>query len=271
MPQRIRTQGLRDRYDRQMRIAVTRPVPRSISRCELTHLARTPIDVERARAQHEEYEATLRRLGCVVERIDAADDLPDSVFVEDAAVVLDEIAVITRPGAASRQPETESVERALARYRPIRSLGAPATMDGGDVLRIGRRLYVGISGRTSEEGARQLAAAVRPFGYTVEGLRVTGCLHLKSAATAIDDRTIVCNPDWVDARAFDGCEVIAVHREEPFAANVLRVGGALVCAVEYPRTAAALRARGSDVHLVEASELAKAEAGVTCCSVLLDV
>lgn len=253
-----------------MTIALTRPVPLSIWKCELTHLERTPIDVVRARAQHEEYEAALRGLGCLVERIEPADDLPDSVFVEDAAVVLDEIAVITRPGAASRRAETATVERALTRYRQIRRLAAPATMDGGDVLRIGRRIVVGISSRTNEAGAQQLAAAVEPFGYTVECLRVSGCLHLKSAVTAVDERTVVCNPEWVDARAFHGCAAIAVHPEEPFAGNVLRVGSALVCAAAYPRTADILRADGREVHEVDASELAKAEAGVTCCSLLLD-
>lgn len=249
--------------------ALVRPVPSSLARCELTHLARTPIDLARARAQHAEYEAALRRLGCAIEHLDPADDLPDSVFVEDTAVVLDEIAVITRPGAASRRPETTAVERALARYRPIHRLDAPSTMDGGDVLRVGRTIYVGISSRTNEAGARELAKAASPFGYTVECVRVTGCLHLKSAATEAGEGLIVCNPAWVNPRAFRGCEVLAVDPGEPFAANVLRIGEALVCAAAHPRTAERLRARGCDVHTVDASELAKAEAGVTCCSLIV--
>lgn len=265
-----RDQGTQGRYDlADMTIVLTRGVPASISKCELTHLERTPIEIAVARAQHHEYEDTLRRLGCVVERIDPADDLPDSVFVEDTAVVLDEIAVVTRPGAPSRRAETAGVERALARYRAIHRMTGPATMDGGDVVRVGRAIYVGMSSRTDEEGARQLAAAVRPFGYTVECVRVGGCLHLKSAVTEVGDATVVCNPDWVDARAFKGCEAIAVDPREPFAANVLRIGQSLVCAKAYPRTADALRARGYDVHLVDASELAKAEAGVTCCSLII--
>ena len=250
-------------------IVLTRAVPRDISKCELTHLERTPIDIAVARAQHDEYEQTLRRLGCVVERIEPADDLPDSVFVEDTAVVLDEIAVVTRPGAPSRRGESPAVERALRRYRPIHRMTEPAAMDGGDVLRVGRAIYVGISSRTNEEGARQLAAAVAPFGYTVECVRVGGCLHLKSAVTEVGDGIVVCNPEWVDARTFKACEAIAVDAREPFAANVLRIGQSLVCAKAYPRTADALRARGYDVHLVDASELAKAEAGVTCCSLII--
>jgi len=252
-----------------MPIALTRPVPRSIDRCELTHLARAPIDFDRATAQHEDYENMLRALGCVVERIEPADDLPDSVFVEDAVVVLDEIAVLTRSGARSRRGETAGVERAIARYRAIQRMSAPARLDGGDVLRIGRTIYVGISGRTNEEGARQLAAAGAPFGYTVECVGVSGCLHLKSAITTAGEAVVVCNPEWVDARSFRGCEVIPVDRGEPFAGNVLRIGATIVCAAAYPRTADVLRRRGYDVHLVDASELSKAEAGVTCCSVIV--
>ena len=264
-----RDQGTRDSYDARMPLALTRPVPSAIRHCELTHIDRAIIDVDAARRQHGQYEETLRRLGCTIERIEPTDNLPDSVFVEDTAVVLDEIAVITRPGAASRRPETVAVERALARYRPIHRLTEPATMDGGDVLQVGRTLFVGISGRTNEAGAKQLGAAVAPFGYTVECVRVHGCLHLKSAATAVADDVLVCNAAWVDARAFHGCDVLPVDPSEPFAANVLRVGGPVVCAEAHPRTADMLRARGYEVHAVDASELAKAEGGVTCCSVIV--
>ena len=252
-----------------MPLALTRPVPRSLAACELTHLERTAIDVERAASQHAAYEAALGAIGCTVEHIEAADDLPDSVFVEDAAIVVDEVAVITRPGAASRQPELESVARALGPYRTIERLAAPATLDGGDVLRLGRMVYVGISTRTNSEGARQLAAILAPFGYTVRCARVRGCLHLKSAVTEIDDRSVLLNPDWIDARTFDGYEPVHVHRDEPFAANVLRIGDAIICAAAHGRTADALRARNRDVHAVDVSELAKAEAGVTCCSLIL--
>ena len=252
-----------------MPVALIRPVPRSLGACELTHLERTAIDVERAAAQHAGYEAALRAVGCRVEHIEAAHGLPDSVFVEDAAVVVDELGVMTRPGAASRQPELESVERAMAPYRRIERLAAPGTLDGGDVLRLGRMLYVGISTRTNSEGARQLAAILAPFGYSVRCARVRGCLHLKSAVTAIDDRTVLVNPEWIDSRTFDGYEPVAVHPDEPFAANVLRIGDAVICAAAHRRTADALRARNLDVHAVDVSELAKAEAGVTCCSLIL--
>jgi dimethylargininase len=233
-------------------------------------VTRTPIDHARAVEQHRDYERALRRLGCTVAHLPATPDLPDSVFVEDTAIVLDEIAVVTRPGAPSRQPETPSVATALARYRRVHSLTAPATMDGGDVLRVGRRLYVAISSRSNDDGVRQLSKMVNPFGYTVESVRVRGCLHLKSAVTAIDREVLLCNPDWVDAEQFDRAAVIGIDPDEPFAANVLRVAGVLLCGAAHPRTAADLRRRGYEVHLVDVSELAKAEAGVTCCSLIFE-
>jgi dimethylargininase len=252
-----------------MPVALTRAVPRSLASCELTHLERSPIDVDRASAQHAEYEEQLRRLGCCVEHIGAAHELPDSVFVEDTAVVFDELAVVTRPGARSRHPETSAVAEALSRHRAIERMSDPASLDGGDVLRLGRMIYVGISTRTNVEGARQLANAAGRFGYSLRCLRVRGCLHLKSAVTALDDRTVLCNPEWVDARTFEGYDAVFVDRGEPFAANVLRIRDAVVCAAAHGRTAAALRARGYDVRPVDVSELAKAEAGVTCCSLIL--
>jgi dimethylargininase len=253
-----------------MRIALTRPVPQSLARCELTYLARTPIDVTLAALQHQQYEEALRTLGCTMRHLPSTDDLPDSVFVEDAAIVLDEIAVITRPGTASRRPECESVAAALSELRPIESIEAPGTIDGGDVLRLGRTLVVGLSTRTNEEGARQLAQRTKPFGYTVECVRTRDCLHLKSAVTALEGGRVLCNPDWIDPRVLGGVDVIEVDRGEPHAANVLRLGHTIVCAEAHPRTAADLRCRGYSIWTVDVSELAKAEAGVTCCSLIVE-
>ena len=251
-----------------MLLAFTREVPPSIERCELTHLERTYIDLNRASAQHAVYEALLARLGCTVRRLRPEPGMPDSVFVEDTAVVLDEVAIVARPGAASRRGETESMAAALRPYRELRYITAPATLDGGDVLRIGRRVFAGVTARTSADAVRQLQDTLRPFGYEVYALAVRGCLHLKTAVTAAADDLLVLNPEWVDADAFAGCDWVAVHPQEPFAANVLRIGEALVCAEAAAHTADRLRARGLIVHQVDVSELAKAEAGVTCCSVL---
>jgi len=252
-------------------VALTRAVPPSIVRCELTHLAREPIDVARAVSQHDAYEATLARLGCTIRHLPDEPELPDSVFVEDTAVVLDEVAVITRPGAASRRGETTSVAATLGEYRSLACIETPATLDGGDVLVAGRRVYVGVSGRTNREGVRQLAELLAPHGYAVEGLDVRGCLHLKSAVTAVADDAVVVNRAWVDVDAIRGARPITVHPAEPFAANVLRVGDTLVAAAAAPRTRERLESAGFRVETVDVSELAKAEAGVTCCSLIVPV
>jgi dimethylargininase len=249
-------------------LALTRAVPPAIVRCEITHLTREPIDVQRAAAQHAAYEATLARLGCTVHRLPDEPNLPDSVFVEDTAVVLDELAVIARPGAESRRGETTSVSTALGEHRQLEKIEAPGTLDGGDVLCIGQRIYVGVSGRTNAEGGRQLADLAAPHGYHVSGVEVRGCLHLKSAVTAIADDTLLVNPRWVDVGDFHGFRLVDVHPDEPFAANTLRIDETIVCAAAAPRTLELLGARGFAVESVEVSELAKAEAGVSCCSLI---
>jgi dimethylargininase len=250
-------------------LALTRPVPPSIARCELTHLARQPIDLERAVRQHDAYEEALRALGCRVERLPAAPELPDSVFVEDTAVVLDECAVIARPGAPSRRPEVEAVIEALRARRPLAVVEAPATLDGGDVLRVGRRLLVGRSARSDAAGAARLAAAVAPFGYTVERVPLRGALHLKTAVTALPDDRLLLNPEWVDPADLGGLPWMAVDPSEPFAANVVSVGDAVLCAAAAPRTRERLEGAGYRTVAVDASELAKAEGGLTCGSILL--
>jgi dimethylargininase len=185
--------------------------------------------------------------------------------------VLEELAVITRPGAASRRGETASVAAALGEYRQLKCIEAPGTLDGGDVLRIGQRVYVGMSGRTNADGARQLAELLAPFGYELEGIEVRGCLHLKSAVTAVADDTVLVNPRWVDVSHFRGLKRIDVHPAEPFAANALLVDETLLCAAAAPRTRERLGALGFAVESADVSELAKAEAGVTCCSLILYV
>lgn len=251
-----------------MLIAVTRSVSRSIARCELTHLAREPIDVARARAQHLAYEEALARLGCRVERLAEEPELPDAVFVEDAALVLDEVAVVLRPGAASRRAETESVAHALARHRPLLRLAGPGTVDGGDVLRLGRELVVGRSGRTDAEGIAELARIVAPHGYRVRETRVRGCLHLKSAVTDVAGDTLLVQPAWIDAADFPGYRLVEVDRRETYAANAQRVGGTLVYPTSFPATAERLERLGFALEFVAADELAKAEGGVTCCSLV---
>lgn len=252
-------------------IALTRDVSPSIAECELTHLARTPIRVEVARAQHRGYERLLTSLGCEVRRVAPAPEQPDAVFIEDTAVVVDEVAVIARPGAKSRRREVPPVAAALKRLRPTARIQAPATLDGGDVLVIGRAVFVGHTSRTNEEGVNQLRTVLSPIGYSVHGIPVTGCLHLKSAVTALDDSTVLLNPQWVSADAFTGYRIVEVDPAEPAAANILRVGSALVYASSYPRTLDRLRMLGFTPSTTDVSELAKAEGAVTCCSLIARV
>lgn len=232
-------------------------------------MERVPISWSRATEQHHAYEQALVSLGCRVEQLSAQPTLPDSVFVEDTAVVVDECAVIARPGAPSRRDETPTVASALAAYRTLFTIEAPGTLDGGDVLRLGRRIYVGLSGRTNVDGARQLAAFLQPFDYSVESVVPTDCLHLKSAVSALPDGHLLLNPRWIDASAFAGAPWIEVDPAEPFAANVLCVGPSVLCSAAADRTRRLLEAQGYDVTAVDASELAKAEAGVTCCSIIV--
>ncbi len=253
-----------------MLIAITREVSSGINDCELTHLQREPIDVERARQQHRDYEALLAKLGCQVHSLPEDPELPDSVFVEDAALVLDEIGIITNPGATSRRPETETIKGALRPHRTLIAINPPGTVDGGDILRIGRQIYVGLSSRSNIEAVEQMQQALAPYGYAVHGVVVTGCLHLKSAITQVADDAVLINPAWIDASLFPGMAAIEIDPAESGAANALRIGDALVLPAQYPQTAKRLRSHGLDVHTVDVSELVKAEGAVTCCSLIFE-
>ena len=253
-----------------MLVALTRAVSPAIGRCELAHRPRTEISYGLACTQHAAYERTLSALGCELVSLPPEPDLPDSVFVEDTALVLEDVAVVLRPGAESRQPETPAVARALAPYRDLAVIGAPGSVDGGDVLRIGATLFVGCSRRSNEAGIRQLAAAVAPFGMAVRPVPVSGCLHLKSAATLVAADTLLVNRLWVDPAYFGGVRVIDVHPEEPDAANALLLRRAVVYPASHPRTLERLMEWGLDVTTVDVSELEKAEGAVTCCSVVFE-
>jgi len=254
-----------------MQSAITRRVSPAINQCELTHIAREPIDYQRACAQHEQYEDALRTLGLDVISLDAEPALPDSVFVEDVALVLDECAVMLNPGAASRRAEAPSVEAALASYREIFHIRPPATIDGGDILPLGRTITIGLSSRTTEAALEQIGEILAPYRYHVRGVTVSGCLHLKSAVTRVGRDRLLINPEWISGQDFPGMEFIEVDPSEPYAANAVLVGEALIYASSFPRTQAKLEAAGIRMVIVDADELAKAEGAVTCCSLLFEV
>jgi len=249
-------------------VAITRAVPPTLLRCELLFREREPIDLERAVAQHSAYVALLRGLALDVIELPADSALPDSCFVEDVAVVLDELAILTMPGATSRRGEIPAVERTLARFRPLARVELPATLEGGDVLRVGRTLYVGRSPRTNDAGIERLRALAEPLGYRVLPVTVTGCLHLKSAVTALDDARIVTNRAWIDDAPLRDRERVEVAPEEPAAANVLAVNGVVVVHPGFSRTRDRIAALGYDVRPLDISEFLKAEAALTCKSLV---
>ena len=257
-----------------MLVAITREISPAIARCELTHLPRAPIELAVARAQHAGYEKCLAQAGCRVTRLAADSDQPDCVFIEDAAVVFPELAIIMRPGAVSRRPETPAVAEALRPYRQLAHIEAPGTMDGGDVLVAGRRVFVGISARTNFDAVRQLRAILAPHGYAVETIAVTGCLHLKSAVTRIGENLLLVNPNWLPLEPFASFDRIEIDPREPMAANALRAGDQIIVAAAYPRTRDRIERHGlpadSRLRTIDVSELAKAEGALTCCSLIFD-
>jgi dimethylargininase len=251
-------------------VAITREISPSIERCELTHLDRGPIDLRVAISQHRRYERCLADLQCDIHRLPADPDLPDSVFVEDTAIVLDELAIIARPGAASRRPETGSMASVLSVYRELFHIEAPGTLDGGDVLVVDRNVYVGLSLRTNSSGMEQVRRLLGPHDYRVVPLEIRGCLHLKSAATQIAPDGLLVNRSWLGSAMFSDLRVVDVDPEEPFAANALLVGETLVYPEAFKRTLRRLQDVGITVKTVDVSELAKAEGGVTCCSLIFE-
>ena len=250
--------------------AITRGVSASIGACEVSFAARKPIDLADAIEQHCRYEQTLTSLGLSVVSLPALPDQPDAVFVEDPAIVLDEVAVMTRMGAASRRGESANLAEAVGLYRPLRSIEEPGTLEGGDVVRIGRTLFAGRSARSNEAGIAQLRDLVAPFGYTVESVAIAHCLHLKSACTYLGRGTVLANRGWVDLQPFGSTQVIDVAPAEPGAADVLAIGDTVIIPASFPQTARILEQAGWRVIELDVSELQKAEAGVTCMSLIFE-
>jgi len=251
-----------------MLVAVTRAVSPTLAECELTHRPRDPIDVAKAVAEHACYEDALRSLGAAVVHAPPEPTLPDAVFVEDAALVFAETAVMTRPGAPVRRREVESMAKVLSAYRPLFAIQAPGTLDGGDVMAVGRKIYVGLSSRTSHEGIAQLDQHLSEWGYEVITVPVTGCLHLKSAVTQVADNLLLINDRWVSPECFGSMGTVTVAPGEPDAANALLIGASVIYPTHHPATAERLDRAGVRVVPVPCGELAKAEGGVTCCSVV---
>jgi len=253
-----------------MLTAITREVSSSFANCELTFIPRQPIDLAKARAQHHSYEGVLRNLGAQVISLPEEPDLPDSMFVEDPAIVLDELAVICSLGTETRRKEALSLAATLEKYRKLAFVKLPGLLEGGDVLRVGKRIFVGLTRRTNAEGIRQLAVIVSQFGYDLTAVPVSGCLHLKSAVTYLGRNTLLRNRAWFQWSRMAGFEWVDVDPAEPHAGNALAVGDTVVSPTSFPRTRHRIEAKGFHVTAIEIGELQKAESGLTCSSLLFD-
>jgi dimethylargininase len=253
-----------------MLTAITRGVSPALADCELSFIERIPIDMERARDQHHAYENALAKLGANVVSLPAEPELPDSMFVEDPAIVLDELAVVFPLGTETRRREAASLAKAISRFRKIEYVTLPGTVEGGDILRIGKKLFVGLTARTNEEGIRQLRKIVQPHGYGVIAVPVTGCLHLKSAVTHLGNNVLLANRAWFDAAPLTGLEWVDVDASEPHAGNALALNGSILFPASFPKTRARIEAKGFHVLPLDIAELQKAESGLTCSSLIFE-
>jgi len=245
------------------------PSPR-INNAERTYVARSVIDYDRALQQHAEYCQILRRCGLAVRMLDVNRDMPDCVFIEDTAIVLDEVAVLASMGVESRRAEPAGIEPVLKEYRPVHRLEPGATLEGGDVLQVGQTLLVGLSARTNSAGVTALEALVRRLNYRVVPVAVRQCLHLKSACTALPDGTLLVNPASLEMQVLRGFDFVAVPQEEPLAADTLPISRRVCVPAENVRTAELIRQRGFEVETVDLSEFGKADGGITCLSILVE-
>ena len=253
-----------------MTIAITRtPSPR-MSLCELEFVDRTRIDNERATTQHQSYCQLLKDLGVSVVTLPPLPEFPDSAFVEDVAIVLDEVAIMTSLGVASRRGETFEMESVLRGYREIQRIELPATIEGGDVLRVGKQLLVGDSSRTNLAGIECLRRLVSRYGYEVVPVPVSGCLHLKTACTSLDETSLLVNSNWIDTRALTGYQLHHVSDDEPWGANGLQLNQTICMSAAHSKSREYVQQLGYKVHTVELTEFARAEAGITCLGLLFD-
>jgi len=248
--------------------AMTREINAAMGSCELTFLLRDKIDMDLAKQQHQQYQSVLSSLGCEIVIVSTESNLADSVFIEDTAVVLDEIAVLCRPATALRGQEVAGVKDVLQQYRTLASIQSPGTLEGGDLLRVGNIIYAGLSTRSNQSGIEQLRYIVADYGFSVESVETKKCLHLKSAVSEVAPGVLLINSDWISRSVFKNYELIDVDKEEAHAANALLVDQKVIYPSSFPRTLEKLVNAGLDVTQVNVSELQKAEGAVTCCSLI---
>lgn len=253
-----------------MLTAITRKVSSALAHCELSFIERKPIDLAKARAQHHAYEELLAKLGARVVSLPEEPELPDSMFVEDPALVLDEVAIVCPLGTETRRKEAPSIAAALEPFRKLAHVKLPGTLEGGDVLRVGKRVFVGITARSNPEGIRQLAVILERFRYDLTAVAVTGCLHLKSAVTYLGRNTLLANREWFDWKRLEGLEWVDVEPSEPHGGNALAIGETVIFPASFPKTLARIEAQGFQVFPLDIRELQKAESGLTCSSLVFE-
>lgn len=240
----------------------------ALSECTLTYISRNSIDFHRAMEQHMAYAKALEDLGVEVKILNLNKTMPDGVFIEDTAVVLDELAVITSMGTPDRRNELPEITAEVRKYRKAVEIPLPATIEGGDVLRIGRKIYIGETLRTNKDAISFFTQIVEPLSYQVVPVEVSGCLHLKTGITALDDETFLANPEWINLSPLKGCRIVEVPENESFGGNVLVVNGKVLMNAAYPRTIDLVASLGFNIMSVDISEFGKAEAGLTCMSLV---
>ena len=253
-----------------MPVALTRQPAQSLVHCEVSHVDREAIEFSLVVLQHRNYCQALQQQGLDVQTLPPVEAYPDSVFVEDNAIVLDELAVLTSMGAVSRQGEPALLGPMLSEYRQVVEISRPATIEGGDVFRLGKTLYVGRSTRTNQEGIEALRRVAEPLGYAVRPIDVHGCLHLKTACSPLDGDTLLVNSSWIDVGALEAFRLLPVPVNEPFGANVMRVGQGILANASCPLTIEMIEAKGYAVSALDISEFSKAEAGLTCLSLIIN-
>ena len=255
-----------------MTTAFTRSIPSSFASALVSEPTGATIDVALARTQHAAYERGLARLGISVITLPAIEAHPDCCFVEDCALVVDGVALVTRPGADTRRGETSTVSDALARHaslRRIEQMMAPATLDGGDCMRVGRQIFVGLSGRTNADGVERVRETFGPEGFSVVPVVLSDVLHLKCVCSPLGDRRILLADRSIAAATFDGLEIVVAPEDETYAANCLFWNEKALVASGFPETRARLERAGIEVIALDTSEIRKADGSLTCLSLVV--
>lgn len=249
--------------------AIVRDIPNSYQQCVVGFHDKPQINVDLAKQQHQAYCKTLEQLGLKIIRIPADNTLPDCCFTEDTAIVFGDTAIITSPGTASRVAETVEMEKTLTPLKKIFYISPPGTIDGGDVLKIDKKVYIGISARTNEHAIKQVAAIINPKGFEVIGVKIRNILHLKSAVTYVGNGCVLLAEGYVDESAFSEYDKIIVPKEEGYCANCLVVNGKVLLPKGFPKTKSLVEAKGFSVIELEMTEIEKAEGALTCLSVII--